>query len=115
MLKPVIVSIIDHLYQWMTTFKDKPVVMDTSKTNCKFDLYINSPMRDPLSMTIFELSNKGELIVDDSARVAGSEAAFFLFVNEVNKFVVAVKNTTENQGKLIRQESVENYKVKLVL
>ena len=115
MLKPIIVALIDQLYQWITTFKSNPIIKDTSRTSCKFDLYIDSALRDPLSLTIFELSNKGELIIDDPVRVSGSEAAFFLFVNEANKFMIAVKNTTKNQGRLIRQEPVDNYKVKIVL
>lgn len=107
--------LITALYQWITTFKDKPVVKDTSKVfNIKYDGYIDSSIREPLSFTVFELSDKGELMIDDAIRIVTSEAAFFLFVNPKTGWLFAVKNNLENQKKLMTQQPIQNYKIKIV-
>ncbi len=108
-------DIITYLYKNLVTYKNQDVIKDTSKINkIKFDAYIDSSISNPLSFTIFELSNKGELIIDNPLRIVESEAAFFLFVNSQNGWIFAVKNTTENQKKLMNQENIEIYKVKII-
>lgn len=114
MVGPVIVSIIDNLYQWVTNYRDRDVLKDTTRINCKYDAFINSTPADPFSFTIFEMTEKGELIIDNPARVVDSQAAFFLFVNVQTKWVVAVKNNNKNQAKLIRKEPLEHFKVKII-
>ena len=107
--------IITWLYKQISSFKDKPMLKDTSRIfNVKFDAFVESTPSDPLSFTVFELSDKGELIIDNPARVIESNASFFLFVNTRNGWVFALKNNTENQKKLIKQEPVQNYKIKIV-
>ena len=109
----------DHLltalYQWITTYKGKPALKDTSKVyNIKFDGYLESSVSEPLSFTVFELSDKGELLIDDASAVASSEAAFFLFVNPRTGWIFAVKNTLENQKKIIQKQPIQNSKIKIV-
>ncbi|MCR5260941.1 MAG: hypothetical protein K6C94_03810 [Candidatus Gastranaerophilales bacterium] len=107
--------LITALYKWITTFKGNPVVKDTSKIhNIKFDGFIDSSIRDPLSFTVFELSDKGELLIDDASRIAASQAAFFLFVNHKTGWLFAIKNTLENQKKLMRNEPIQNFKIKIL-
>ncbi|MGD9580080.1 MAG: hypothetical protein AB7V50_01790 [Vampirovibrionia bacterium] len=106
--------IIDKLYQWITNYKERDVVRDTTRIKGQFDFFIESSVTDPLSFTVFEMTEKGELIVDDPARLVGSQAAFFLFVNVDTKWIVAVKNNTKNQAKLIRKEPLEHFKIKLI-
>ena len=109
----------DHIITWLykniSSFKDKPLIKDTSRIfNIKFDTFIESSVTEPLSFTVFELSDKGELVIDDVSRVIESTAAFFLFVNTDKDWVFAVKNTIENQKKLVRKEPIQNYKIKIV-
>lgn len=107
--------LITALYQWITTYKDKPVVKDTSKIfNIKYDGYIDSTIREPLSFTVFELSDKGELMIDDASAIVSSTAAFFLFVNPKTGWIFAIKNTLENQKKLMNKEPIQNFKIKIV-
>jgi hypothetical protein len=107
--------LITALYQWVTTNKDKPVIKDTSKIfNMKFDAYIDSTITEPLSFTVFELSDKGELLIDDTPRLVASEAAFFLFINPKTGWIFAIKNDLENQKKLIQKQPIQNFKVKIV-
>ncbi len=107
-------NIITALYRWITTYKNKEILKDTTKlSNFKFDAYVDSSVIAPLSFTVFELSEKGELLIDDTARLIDSEAAFFLFVNPKTGWVFAVKNTLENQKKLIKQEPIQNFKIKI--
>lgn len=108
-------DLITFLYQHVTTNKNGSLIKDTTKINkIKFDAYIDSTISSPLSFTIFELSDKGELLIDSPARVVESEAAFFLFVNAKNGWIFAVQNNLENQKKLIKQEKIQNYKIKLL-
>lgn len=99
----------------MTTNKEASVLKDTTRlSKVKFDAYVDSTISTPLSFTIFELSDKGELLIDNPQRLVESEAAFFLFVNPQHGWMFAVKNTLENQKKLIRQEQIQNYKIKIL-
>lgn len=108
-------TIIDNLWQWLVTDKNRPAIRDVTRVySIKYDCYIDSSVSDPMSFTIFELSDKGELLIDDVGRLAESKAAYFLFVNTNKKFMVMVKNTLENCKKLTRGENVENMKVKIV-
>jgi len=108
-------GIITALYNWVLTFRGTPVVKDTTRlTNTKFDFYIDSSMVNPLSFTVFEMSDNGELIIDEPQRVIESKASFFLFVNTKTGWISAIKNTTANQKKLIRQENVQNLKVRII-
>ena len=108
-------DIITFLYRHVTTFKNSNVIKDTSRlSKVKFDAYIDSSISSPLSYTVFQLSDKGELLIDNTERDVASEAAFFLFVNPAHGWMFAVKNTLENQKKLIKQEPVQNYKVKII-
>lgn len=107
--------LITALYQWVTTNKNKPVLKDTSKVySIKYDAYLESTISDPLSFTVFELSDKGELMIDDTTRLIESQAAFFLFVNDKTGWIFAIKNTLENQKKLIQKQPIQNFKVKIV-
>ena len=108
-------DIITFLYKNMTTYKNASILKDTTRLNkIKFDAYVDSTISSPLSFTIFELSDKGELLIDNPQRLVESEAAFFLFVNSRHGWMFVVKNTLENQKKLIRQESIQNYKIKIL-
>ncbi len=108
-------DIITFLYRHVTTKKDAALIKDTTRlSQTKYDCYIDSSLSNPLSATVFNLSDKGELIIDNPARIMESEAAFFLFVNSEHGWVFAVKNTLENQKKLIRQEPIQNYKIKFL-
>lgn len=108
-------NILTALYRWVTTHKNKEILKDTTRlNNVKFDAFIESSITEPLSFTLFELSEKGELIIDDTSRLIDSQAAFYLFVNPKTGWVFAVKNTLENQKKLIKQEPIQNFKIKIV-
>lgn len=108
-------DIITFLYKHTTTFKNASLLKDTTRlSKVKYDAYIDSTISAPLSFTVFELSDKGELLIDNPARIIESEAAFFLFVNHIHGWVFAIKNTLENQKKLIKQEPVQNYKIKFL-
>ena len=108
-------DLITYLYQKLTTNKNVSLVKDTTRlSKIKFDTFVDSTISAPLSFTVFELSDKGELIIDSAEKVAESEAAFFLFINPKNNWIFAVKNTLENQKKLIRGENLEQFKVKLL-
>ena len=108
-------DIITFLYRNMTTQKDSALVKDTTRlSKIKFDAYVDSTISNPLSFTVFNLSDKGELVIDDTSRLVESEAAFFLFVNTEHGWLFAVKNTLENQKKLIRGEKIQNYKIKIL-
>ncbi len=108
-------DLITFLYRHITTFKNANIIKDTTRlSKIKFDAYIDSSISSPLSYTVFELSDKGELLIDEPSRVIESEAAFFLFINPQHGWMFAVKNTLENQKKLIRQEPIQNYKIKII-
>ncbi|MCD7879255.1 MAG: hypothetical protein LUG16_04895 [Candidatus Gastranaerophilales bacterium] len=108
-------DIITFLYKNVVTKKNSDLIKDTSRINkIKFDAYIDSSISNPLSFTVFELSDKGELLIDNASRIIESEAAFFLFVNITHGWVFAVKNTLDNQKKLINREKIENYKIKFL-
>ena len=108
-------DLITFLYKHITTKKDAALLKDTSRlSKIKFDAYIDSTISSPLSFTVFELSDKGELLIDNPTRLIESEAAFFLFVNPIHGWTFAVKNTLENQKKLIKQEQIQNYKIKFL-
>ena len=108
-------NIITALYNWVLTHRGTPVVKDTTRlSNTKFDFYIDSSMVNPLSFTVFEMSDSGELIIDEPQRILESKSAFFLFVNTKTGWISAIKNTTANQKKLIRQENVQNLKVRII-
>ncbi|OGI04000.1 MAG: hypothetical protein A2287_02890 [Candidatus Melainabacteria bacterium RIFOXYA12_FULL_32_12] len=115
MADPKISTIIDHLWKWITTYKDRELIRDTSNLySTKFDGFINSTLSDPLSFSVFELSDKGELIIDDMAKLVESQAAFFLFVNTKTGWIVAVKNRPENVKKLARKEAIQSLKVRII-
>lgn len=108
-------DIITFLYKHITSFKGSSLVKDTTRlSKVKYDAYIDSTISSPLSFTVFELSDKGELLIDNASRIIESEAAFFLFVNSKHGWTFAVKNTLENQKKLIKQEHIQNYKIKFL-
>lgn len=108
-------DIITRLYQWCTTYKDQSVFKDTTRLrNTHFDGYLESNLTTPLSFTIFELSDSGELIIDKQQRVLESQAAFFLFVNPKTGWMFSIKNTLSNQKKLLSGEPVQNFKIKIV-
>lgn len=108
-------DIITFLYRLITTFKGGNLLKDTTRlSKIKYDAYIDSTISSPLSFTVFELSDKGELIIDSPQRLVESEAAFYLFVNPTHGWTFAVKNTLENQKKLIRKEPIQQYKIKIL-
>ncbi len=108
-------SIIDELWRWFSTNKGRPAIKDSTRVaSVKYDCFLDSSVSAPLSFTIFELSDRGELLVDDVSRLLDSKAAYFLFVNTQKNFMVMVKNTLENCKKLTQGENVENMKVKIV-
>ena len=108
-------EIITALYKWFVTAKGTPVIKDTTAlNNTKFDFYVDSAIVNPLSFTVFEMSDNGELVIDEPQRVVESSAAFFVFVNTKTGWISVIKNTTENQKKLIRKEPIQNLKVKIV-
>lgn len=108
-------EIITKLYRWCTTYKDQALLKDTTKLkNTKFDAFIDSNLTTPLSFTVFELSDKGELLIDSQQKVIESQAAFFLFVNPKTGWIFAIKNTLENQKKLLTNQPIQNFKVKIV-
>lgn len=107
-------EIITRLYNWCTTYKDQTLLRDMTRlSNTRYDAYIESSVSAPLSFTIFELSDKGELMIDKQQRVLESQAAFFLFVNPKTGWMFAIKNTLENQKKLLSGEPVQNFKIKI--
>lgn len=106
---------VDALWNWFSTKKDRPVIKDVTKVSkVKFDCFFDSSLADPLSFSLFPLSDKGELEITDVQKLADSDAAFFLFVNEKTGWMVAVKNTPENLKKLIKKEPIQNLKVKVI-
>ncbi len=108
-------QIIDALWSWFSTKKDRPVVRDATKiSKVKFDCFFESSVSDPLSFSVFSLSDKGELEIDDVQKLAESEAAYFLFVNPKTGWMVAVKNTPQNLKKLVSKEPIQNLKVKII-
>jgi len=108
-------NIIDHLWKWVRTFKDSTVIKDTTNLfNTKFDCYVDSTIGNPLAFSLFELSDKGELMVDNVAKIVESEASFFLFVNTKSGWIVAVRNTQANIKKLVKGEPVQNLKVRII-
>ena len=69
-------DLITFLYKSITTKKDIPLLKDTTRVNkIKFDAYVDSTISSPLSFTVFELSDKGELLIDNPTRLMESEAA----------------------------------------
>lgn len=112
---PRVGNIIDHLWNWVRTQKNRDVIKDTTKLfKTKFDCYIDSSVSDPLSFSVFELSDKGELLVTNATKLVESEAAFLLFVNTKSGWIVAVKNTQENVKKIIKGESLQSLKVRII-
>lgn len=108
-------NIIDRLWQWLATDRGRPAIKDTTRiSSVKYDCYLDSSVSDPMSFSVFRLSDRGELLVDDVSRLVESKAAYFLFVNTDKQFVVMVKNTLENCKKLVHGEKVDNLKVRIV-
>ena len=108
-------EIITKLYRWCTTYKDQPILRDTTKLrNTKYDAFLESNLSNPLSFTLFELSDAGELLIDSRQRILESQAAFFLFVNTKTGWIFSVKNTLENQKKLLTNQPIQNFKIKIV-
>lgn len=115
MSKIKVQMLVDTLWNWFSTKKDRPVVRDTSNIfKIKFDCFFESTASDPLSFSLFSLSDKGELEIDDVQKLAESEAAYFLFLNSRTGWMVAVKNTQENLKKLIKREPIQNMKIKII-
>ena len=107
-------NIITKLYQWCRTYRNQDVIKDTTGlSNTKFDAFIESSASRPLSFTVFELSDKGELMIDSRQRLLESQAAFYLFVNPKTGWIFAIKNTLENQEKLMTGKAVQNFKIKI--
>jgi hypothetical protein len=107
--------LIDALWNWFSTKKDRPVIKDTSKiSKVKFDCFFDSTILDPLSFSLFSLSDKGKLEIDDVQKLADSDAAYFLFLNPKTGWMVAVKNIQENLKKLIKKEPIQNLKIKVI-
>ncbi|UKI41912.1 MAG: hypothetical protein L6V95_02510 [Candidatus Melainabacteria bacterium] len=93
-------DLITFLYQNVTTYRGATTVRDTTKLrNSKFDCYIDSQMTNPLSFTLFELSDKGELQIDNLQRLIESEAGFLLFVNPKTGWIFAIKKYYSKQEK----------------
>lgn len=107
--------LITYLYQALIGQKG-PVVKDVTRIpTAKYDCYLQSTPTDSLAFSVFYLSNKGELLVDDVERLTASEASLLLFINPEQDWVVAVRNTVANKGKLVRGEPVDRqFKVKLI-
>ncbi len=108
-------EIITKLYRWCTTYKDQSLLKDTTRLkNTKFDAFIESNLTTPLSFTVFPLSDKGELVIDNRQKLLESQAAFFLFVNPKTGWIFAIKNNLDNQKKLLTNQPIQNFKVKIV-
>ena len=108
-------EIITKLYKWCTTYKEQPVLKDTTRlSKTMYDCYIDSNLSNPMSFNVFELSDKGELIIDKAQRILESQAAFFLFVNPKTGWIFSIKNTLENQKKLLTNQPIQNFKIKVV-
>ena len=108
-------EIITKLYHWFTTYKNQSVFKDTTRLkNTHFDCYLDSNLTTPLSFTVFELSDSGELLIDSQQRVLESQAAFFLFVNPKTGWIFSIKNTLSNQKKLLSGEPIQNFKIKII-
>ena len=108
-------DIITQLYKWCTTHNGQSLLRDTTRLrNTPFDAYIDSNVSSPLSFTIFELSDSGELMIDKQQKIIESKAAFFLFVNPKTGWIFSIKNTLENQKKLLTKQSIQNFKIKIV-
>jgi hypothetical protein len=108
-------EIINFLWNSITTNKDQELVKDTTGIySAKYDGYIDSSPSKSLSFTVFELSDKGELVIDDVQKLMESQAAFYIFLNTRTGWVVAVKNTLKNQKKLIRKEPIQSLKVRII-
>lgn len=107
-------DLITFLYQNVTTYRGATTIRDTTNLrNSKFDCYIDSQMTNPLSFTLFELSDKGELQIDNLQRLIESEAGFLLFVNPKTGWIFAIKNTIQNKKKLVQGEKIQNFKIKI--
>lgn len=108
-------EIITGLYRWCTTYKNQAVLRDTTRLkNTKFDAFVDSNLTTPLSFSVFPLSDKGELVIDNRQKLLESQAAFFLFVNTKTGWIFAIKNNLENQKKLLTNQPIQNFKVKIV-
>lgn len=108
-------EIISFLWNNITTYKDQELVRDTTNIySAKYDGYIDSSATKSLSFTVFELSDKGEIIIDNPQKLLESQAAFYIFLNTKTGCVVAVKNTLENQKKLMKKEPLRGLKVKII-
>ena len=107
-------DLITFLYQNITTYQGTPIIRDTTKLrNSKFDCYIDSQITNPLSFSLFELSDKGELQIDNLQKLIESEAGFLLFVNPKTGWIFAIKNTMQNKKKLVLGEKIQNFKIKI--
>ncbi|MFA6988899.1 MAG: hypothetical protein WC197_02415 [Candidatus Gastranaerophilaceae bacterium] len=108
-------EIISFLWNSITTFKGHELVKDTTNIySAKYDGYIDSAASKSLSFTVFELSDKSEIIIDNVQKLLESQAAFYIFLNTKTGWMVAVKNTLENQKKLMQKESIQGLKVKII-
>ncbi|NLF84268.1 MAG: hypothetical protein GX568_09855 [Candidatus Gastranaerophilales bacterium] len=107
-------TIIDNLWRWFRTANDHDAIKDVTKTNTKIDCYVDSHVSDPISFSVFELSDKGELQINNVTKLMESKAAYFLFVNVKTGWIVAVRNTPENTAKLFKNEKIQNFKIKII-
>ena len=89
----------------------KTIIMDKNKLRSQsLDL-----LRFPLAVVILSIhvfSTNG--ITFQGVTSDFESFPFFLFVNAKNGWIFAVQNTLENQKKLIKQEKIQNYKIKLL-
>lgn len=107
--------LVTYLYQNLLGTKG-PVIKDVTRLGTsKMDCYVQSTPTEPLSFSLFPMSPKGELLMDDIERLVASEASFFLFINPDQNSLVAVKNTETNKRRLANGEPVDQkLKIKLV-
>lgn len=108
-------EIINFLWNNITTYKGQELVRDTTGVySAKYDGYIDSSATQSLSFTVFELSDKGEIIIDDIQKLMESQAAFYIFLNTRTGWTVAIKNTLENQKKLVQKKPIQSLKIKII-
>ncbi len=108
-------DLVTFLYKNVTTYRGAATIRDTTQIrNSRFDCYINSQISDPLSFSLFELSDKGELQIDNLQKLIESEAGFLLFINPKTGWIFAIKNTLQNKKKLINGDKIQNFKIKIV-
>ena len=67
-------DLITYLYKRVNSFKGHELIKDTSRiSSIKFDTFIDSSISSPLSFTVFELSDKGEMLIDNISKIIESE------------------------------------------